>query len=62
MSVTPKAAKIGLGGTLILQTGGMALLLAPFAASWWQWGIAIFCNIGGWLVLWTMLYIMARQK
>jgi hypothetical protein len=45
-----------------MQTGAAALLYAPFATSWWQWIAVILCNIGGWLFMWTMLYIMARQK
>ena len=57
-----KSAKIGLGGTLVIQTGALGLLFAPFAPSLTVWGLALFCNIGGWIALWTMLYVMARQR
>lgn len=61
MPTPARSAKLGLGGTLIVQVGATGLLFAPFAPSLWVWGIAVFCGIGGWLALWTMLYIMAKQ-
>ena len=62
MPSDPRTVKLGFGGSVILQTGAFGLLFAPFAESWWMWGIAVFCSIGGWLGLFTALYIMAKQK
>jgi hypothetical protein len=57
-----RSAKVGLGGTLILQTGAFGLLFAPFTPSLSVWAWAMFANLGGWIALWTVLYVMAKQR
>jgi hypothetical protein len=57
-----KSAKVGLGGTLVLQTGSFGLLFAPLTPSLSVWAWAMFCNLGGWLALFTVLYVMTKQR
>ena len=57
-----RPAHLGAVGALVVQTGVLGLLFAPFTPSLTVWGLALFCNIGGWIALWLMLYIMTKQK
>lgn len=65
MSPSPsrgRSASLGAGQTLLLQTTATALLLVPFALGWTVVVIAVLCNIGGWVAVWSVLYFMASRK